>query len=289
MVNGSVYEDKEAVISVYDHGFLYGIGLFETFRTYEGNPFLLSQHLDRMRLGCAELGIQLHLDEQRLRRQIAALLQENSLQDAYFRYTISAGIDLLGLPGGDYQEPTEVLHIKPLPPRDQRIYSQGKSLQLLKLPRNTPEGLVRFKSLHYMNNILAKRELQSYPWADGAEGLFLTEEGFLAEGIVSNLFFIKEAVCYTPSLETGILPGITRSFVMREAEQISISVHEGYFGWDDLLQADEVFITNSIQEIVPITRIFTVNGDRYTVGAGMPGNHTLMLINLYQGRIGRSL
>ncbi len=105
------------------------------------------------------LGSTMSLTLYAIQRLIDELLQANNLEDAYIRYSVSAGIDILGLPSGDYQNPTEIIYIKPLPPRDEKTYAQGKALQLLKLPRNTPEGLYRFKSFHYMNNILAKREL----------------------------------------------------------------------------------------------------------------------------------
>ncbi|NOU76544.1 aminodeoxychorismate lyase [Paenibacillus sp. LMG 31458] len=280
-VNGILTNDKEAVVSVYDHGFLYGLGLFETFRTYKKEPFLLPEHLRRLTEGCRELGIGYEPDLAHIQRLIDELLKANNLEDAYIRYSVSAGVDILGLPSGVYQNPTEIIYIKPLPPRDEQIYTQGKALQLLKLPRNTPEGLYRFKSFHYMNNILAKRELQQYDWAACAEGLMLTEEGYVAEGIVSNIFFIKDRACYTPSLDTGILPGITRAYVLQLAQQQQIPTQGGLYRWEDLLEADEVFIVNSIQEIVPITTLFTPSGQSQAVGKGVVGPITRQLCELY--------
>ncbi|NEW09566.1 aminodeoxychorismate lyase [Paenibacillus sp. SYP-B3998] len=280
-INGTFYDEQKAVVSVYDHGFLYGLGLFETFRTYEGQPFLLREHLKRLSDGCGELGMIYTLDLERVQRLVTELLQINQLSDAYIRYTLSAGVDVLGLPSGDYQQPTEIIYIKPLPLRDETIYSQGKPLQLLKLPRNTPEGLYRFKSFHYMNNILAKRELQKYEWAAGAEGLMLTDDGFVAEGIVSNLFFVKGAVCHTPSLDTGILPGITRAHVLRIAQANEIPTQDGLYTWEDLLAADEVFLVNSIQEIVPITTLYTPSGQKKIVSKGCAGPITRKLMKLY--------
>jgi 4-amino-4-deoxychorismate lyase len=155
-------------------------------------------------------------------------------------------------------------------------------LQLLKLVRNTPEGAVRFKSLHYMNNILAKRELMQYPWAANAEGLFVDEKGYLAEGIVSNLFFAKEGKLYTPSLNTGILPGITRAFLIRLAADSGLVLTEGLYTWSDLLAADEVFITNSVQEIVPVTSLLDSGGQRFIVSDGITGKITSELMRLYE-------
>jgi 4-amino-4-deoxychorismate lyase len=155
-----------------------------------------------------------------------------------------------------------------LPGLPDSLYRNGKPLQLLKLPRNTPEGAFRLKSLHYMNNILAKRELAGYPYAaaEGAEGLLLTCDGYVAEGIVSNVFWVRSGILYTPSLETGILSGITRAAVLAAAERIGMPIQEGLYRWDDLRRADEIFVTSSIQELVPINALYSPNGNRIAIG-----------------------
>jgi 4-amino-4-deoxychorismate lyase len=140
-----------------------------------------------------------------------------------------------------------------------------------------------------MNNILAKRELQSYAWAAGSEGLMLSKEGHIAEGIVSNVFFIQNETCCTPSLDTGILPGITRSLIFKLAERTQFDVKEGLYHWNDLLAADEIFYVNSIQEIVPVRQLFTPNGQSHQVGQGMPGDCTLSLMRLYKESTGSEL
>ncbi|CAH1229171.1 Branched-chain-amino-acid aminotransferase [Paenibacillus allorhizoplanae] len=280
-INGILTEETQAVVSVYDHGFLYGIGLFETFRTYNRKPFLLAEHLRRLTDGCHELGIAFEPNLQKLTHLIEELLHANHLEEAYIRYTVSAGVEALGLPSGDYTKPSEIIYIKPLPPRDETIYLHGKALQLLKLPRNTPEGMYRFKSFHYMNNILARRELGKYAWATGAEGLMLSEDGYVAEGIISNLFFAKNNSLYTPSLDTGILPGITRAHVIDLAQQLQLPTQDGLYRWEDLVDAEEVFLVNSIQEIVPVTTLYTPSGQVYTVGTGSPGPITRQLIQRY--------
>lgn len=172
------------------------MGLFETFRTYNGVPFLLRRHLDRLADGCRQLGIPFVPDEASLRDWITRVMDKNALKDAYIRYTVTAGEDILGLPAGDYSRPNHLLYIKELPRQPAALYSEGKGLQLLQLRRNTPEGPVRLKSLHYMNNILAKRELAGYASAaGGTEGLMLTAEGNIAEGIVSNIFLSAIRCC----------------------------------------------------------------------------------------------
>ncbi|WP_282938161.1 aminodeoxychorismate lyase [Paenibacillus sp. RC67] len=280
-VNGSIIAEEKAVVSVYDHGFLYGIGLFETFRTYGGQPFLLKEHQKRMAYGCEQLGMDYRAKDGEWEAIVASLLEANGLTDAYFRFTVTAGEDILGLPAGDYSQPQLIVYVKGLSARDEELYSKGKPLQLLSIPRNTPEGDVRFKSLHYMNNILAKRELKQYPWAMRAEGLQTDGKGYLAEGIVSNLFFVKNHRLHTPSLETGILPGITRAFVMKLAKQHGIVLEEGLYRWEDLQKADEVFITNSIQEIVPITTLYDLSGSVCGVSGGAAGRVTRKLSELY--------
>ncbi|MDF2963367.1 MAG: 4-amino-4-deoxychorismate lyase [Paenibacillus sp.] len=281
-VNGTLIDEEKAVVSVYDHGFLYGIGLFETFRTYRGSPFLLKEHMERLQAGCNQLGIAYSPSLEEWQRIITGLLQANALSEAYVRFTVTAGLDVLGLPGESYNTPSVIVYIKALPARNEQLYENGKPLQLLKLVRNTPEGNGRLKSLHYMNNILAKRELSQYLWAANAEGIFVDARGYLAEGIVSNLFFIKDRQIFTPSLDTGILPGITRSFIKSLALQTGMKLEEGLYTWNDLLESDEVFITNSIQEIVPVSTLFDTNGKQTAVGNGMAGKLTVKLMRLYK-------
>jgi 4-amino-4-deoxychorismate lyase len=281
-MNGSLCEEKEAVVSAYDHGFLYGMGLFETFRTYQGKAFLLEEHLERLVQGCKELAIQLEVKISYWEQQIAQLLAVNQLQDGYFRLSVSAGTDLLGLPANAYLNPTIILYVKALPVMDEKLYEQGKALQLLRLRRNSPEGGWRLKSFHYMNNIMAKRELMEYPWAAGAEGLFLNQSGDVAEGIVSNVFFVKQGKCYTPQLDTGILPGITRQRVIQLAVQMNVSLEQGLYSWEDLAAADEIFLTNSIQELVPVTVLFDLEGKQQQVSKGIIGQVTKELLGLYR-------
>nr|WP_319633415.1 aminodeoxychorismate lyase [Paenibacillus psychroresistens] len=281
-MNGSLCEEKEAVVSAYDHGFLYGMGLFETFRTYQGKAFLLKEHLERLALGCKELAIQLKIGLAYWEQQIEQLLAVNHLQDGYFRLSVSAGTDLLGLPTNEYLTPTVILYVKALPVMDDQLYVKGKPLQQLRLRRNSPEGEWRLKSFHYMNNIMAKRELMEYPWAAGAEGLFLNQAGVVAEGIVSNVFFIKEGKCYTPEVDTGILPGITRQKVIDLAEQLNIRLEQGLYSWEELAAADEIFLTNSIQELVPVTTLFDLEGNQQQISEGIIGPVTHKLLAEYR-------
>ncbi|MFF2890567.1 aminotransferase class IV [Paenibacillus sp. NPDC057967] len=296
-LNGNVVEAHEAVISVYDHGFLYGLGLFETFRTYKGRAYLLERHMERLKAGCTELGIPFGMSIGELEAWISRLLRENELKDGYIRLTVSAGEGALGLPTGDYEQPNIILLVKELPPVNEEAMRSGKELRLLRTMRNTPEGSVRFKSLHYMNNIMAKRELlglageedaHPMPAQPGAEGLMLTREGWLSEGIVSNLFFFLGGIVRTPAIDTGILPGITRQRVLELAAEAGYVAEEGHYRWEELAAADEIWMTNSIQELVPITQLTRYDSDtRMEMSGGSAGPVTMKLLALYQADTGK--
>jgi 4-amino-4-deoxychorismate lyase len=246
-INGSIVRKEEAMVSVFDHGYLYGLGVFETFRVDNGHPFLLDDHFQRLQEGLRTMGIRWSMTKAEILDVIEKLLQANGLRDAYVRWNVAAGPNELGLYTGEYEDPTTIVYMKPLP-RGQA----EKEAKILSIKRNTPEGKERLKSHHYLNNVLAKRELGD---AVNAEGIFLTESGFVAEGVVSNVFWVKNGIVYTPAVETGILNGITRRFILTLLDQKAIPYQVGFYKDKDLLQADEAFITNSIQEIVSLSAI----------------------------------
>ena len=211
------------------------------------------------------------------------LLEANGLKDGYVRLTVSAGEAELGLPTGDYEQPNVLMLVKALPPVNDAVHMRGRELRLLQTRRNTPEGDVRFKSLHYMNNIIAKRELLAGSASAGAEGLMLSREGWLAEGIVSNLFFAKDNVVYTPD---PLLPAYCRAlrasgcWSWREVR--AIGAEEGLYSWEQLQEADEIWLTNSIQELVPVTKLSDGKRIERTVGDGEAGAVTRALLALYR-------
>ncbi|WP_456277119.1 aminodeoxychorismate lyase [Bacillus sp. AK128] len=246
-INGRIIKEEEALISIFDHGFMYGLGLFETFRVYQGHSFLFQDHMERLRHGLRELDIRWEETNKKLLDVIQELLEKNNLRDAYIRLNVSAGVSSLGLPLETYEAPTTIIYMKPIP----RMVDEKEGV-FLETVRNTPEGKHRLKSHHYLNNILGKREIGQAP---DKEGIFLTKEGYLAEGIVSNLFWVKGKIVYTPHLDTGILNGITRQFVIKLLQEKGIRCEEGFYRKELLLSSDEVFVTNSIQEIIPIKQI----------------------------------
>lgn len=249
-INGEIVPADQATVSVLDHGFLYGIGLFETVRVYQGRLFLWKEHFARLSAGLLALRIKAAWSAEELEACILQTVAANGLRDAYVRISITAGAEGVGLATEDYSRPSLFIFVKEVAPLTEP--PRPKRLQILSIPRQTAEGHVRFKSHNYLNNALARLEIGNQ--AD-VEGLFLTGDGFLAEGIVSNLFWVRAGQLYTPSEETGILDGITRRHVIRLAGRLGIPVHAGIYLPDELLRADEAFVTNSIQEIVPVSSV----------------------------------
>ena len=267
-LNKEIIRLEDARISPLDHGFLYGVGLFETFRVYDGHPFLLDDHLVRLNEGLAELQICYKLSREEVMNILKDVLAANDLQNAYIRLNVSAGNGEIGLKTDDYLEPNTIIFIKPVP-----NFSKEKQGLVVSTVRNTPEGTTRLKSHHYLNSIYAKREVGENPQI---EGLLLNKEGYLTEGVTSNLFWVKDGAIYTPSLETGILNGITRQFVFSIACKLGYRVHEGLYTVKDLESCEEAFVTNSIQEIVPLNTINSVPV------RGSEGNVTRELKRLYE-------
>jgi 4-amino-4-deoxychorismate lyase len=246
-INGKVLSKEEAILSPYDHGFMYGLGAFETFRTYNGFPYLIDEHIFRLHEALKELNITATIDTDHVIEMVQTLLNKNNLADAYFRLNVSAGEGDIGLQTDPYDNPAVILFTKPLPPS----MTPEKELVKLQTVRNTPEGRQRLKSHHYLNSILGKRELKD---PAGQEGLFLTEKGFMSEGTVSNLFWYKDGTLFTPGLSTGILNGITRNWVLKASEKMNIPSKTGNYKINELHDAEEVFLTNSIQELVPVNK-----------------------------------
>ncbi|OKL36046.1 aminodeoxychorismate lyase [Domibacillus mangrovi] len=248
-VNGEIIKNEDVRISPYDHGFLYGIGVFETFRTYNGQPFLLDEHLVRLNESLRELNIDLQLNRSTVEKMLTMLFEANGWENAYIRLNVSAGNSEIGLQTAPYRNPNIIAFQKPLAESESLVEKKG---EWLTLRRNSPEGRYRLKSHHYLNNIFGKREVGNDP---KVEGIFLTKNGDVAEGVVSNIFWTQQNTLYTPALETGILDGVTRQFVMKIAQEAGMNVEEGLYRPEHVYAAHEAFVTNSIQEIVPLSAL----------------------------------
>lgn len=211
--------------------------------------FLLTDHVQRLKKALEEYRIDVHLDVGMLKEIIEELNERSGGEDGYFRLNVSAGQHDIGLAPSVYDKPNVILFRKPLPPLSR---GKEKTAVWLNTRRNTPESEARHKSHHYANNVRARLELPSLA---EQEGFFLTGDGHVAEGITSNVFWVSDGVLYTPSLETGILAGITRNWVIQKASDLGIHVVEALFTPNTLEAAEEVFITNAVQELVPIRQL----------------------------------
>lgn len=272
-MNGEYIQAKDLKISPFDHGFLYGTGFFETFRTYEGYVFLFQAHMDRLKSALSEYRIAMPYGEAEILAAVERLNDAAGESDGYFRLNISAGVHDIGLAPDSYPTPNVILFRKDLPVTIRGVEKKAVWLETM---RNDPESMVRHKSHNFLNNVRGRLEL---PSLKEMEGLFVTKEGFVAEGVTSNVFWVKDGKLFTPAIETGILPGTTRLFVMQVAESVGFTVCEGFYAKEDVENADELFVTNAVQELVPLASI----GEVQLPGAS--GIYYKKLHNLYEQAI----
>ena len=269
-LNDKFVPQEEAVVSVFDHGFLYGDGVYETLRAYRGRVFQLAEHLARLERSASRIQLTLPVSRGRLTDLVRESLLRNQLQEAYLRITVSRGAGEIGLDPALCKAPTLVIIAKPFQLYPESLYADGVSVLIAKTKRNLPEALPpQVKSLNFLNNILAKMEAKA---AGAHEALMLNHRGELTEGTTSNLFVVQGGRVRTPAVECGILNGITRGLVLQLASELGIPSEEARLTVDDLLRADECFLTNTTQEVLPVTR---VNGTM--IGNGRPGEITRRL------------
>jgi branched-chain amino acid aminotransferase len=269
---------EEALISVFDHGFLYGDGVYETLRAYGGRVLQLSEHLTRLERSASCIYLQLPMNRAHLADLIRTSLDRNNLQEAYIRVTVSRGPGEIGLDPALCKTPTVVIVAKSFEPYPASFYAEGVSVAVVQTRRNLPDAVPsQVKSLNFLNNILAKIEAIA---AGAHEGLMLNHRSELAEGTTSNVFLVREGHLLTPSIDCGILDGITRRMVLKLAEESGIPVHETRLGIQNVYEADECFLTNTTQEIMPVKRV-----DDRLVGGSRPGPITRRLQNLFRDRI----
>ena len=279
-LNGSLLPRSQARLSPFDHGFLYGYGLYETMRAYSGQVFRLKQHLERLARSAEMLGLSSGLAQYDLGKAVYDTLEANGLKDARIRLTVSAGEgDMIPDPR-TCTGPTVLVMAKALVPQPAEVYQRGYKVIVSRIRQNSQSPLAQIKSANNLNNILAKSEARA---AVVADALFLNERAFLAEASSSNIFIVSRGVLLTPSLECGVLPGITRQVVLELALSLGTEVKEdNALTVEVLLQADEAFLTNSIIEIMPLTGV-----DGQPVGSGKPGPITQTLIATYEDLVAR--
>jgi branched-chain amino acid aminotransferase len=269
-VNGEITPAEEARVSVLDNGFTFGDAVYETLRTYGGRPFHLDRHLERLRRSAERLAIPLPAGES-LARDLDALLARAANPESYIRIIVTRGRGDISYHFDRVKGPTVVMVVKPLASFPAAYHTDGVPVILSSVRRNSPQALdPAIKSCNLLNNILAMREAQ----AKGAfEPIMLNEIGEVAETASANVFLVKDGTLLTPPLDAGNLPGVTRRVVLDLAAGLGVPVREEPVAVKDLLAADEVFITSTLKEVLPVATI-----DGRPVGAGKPGPVTLRLL-----------
>jgi branched-chain amino acid aminotransferase len=252
-INGKIVPEKEAVVSVFDHGFLYGDGIYETMVAYEGVIFKLDEHLQRLYRSASLIGMTIPLEVDRLKSALYETLAANTLKNAYIRLTVSRGPGSIGLNPDLCAQPTIVIMVQESKEYPEILYEKGIHLIISETKRNLKEAINPcIKSMNFLNNILAKIEAIK---KDAYEAIMLNARNHLTEGTISNIFFAKDNVLCTPSVACGLLDGITRGTVIDLAVREDIKIKEGEFLKEDIYAATEVFITNTSLEVMPVSKV----------------------------------
>ena len=274
-VDGKLYGKDDAKVSVFDHGFLYGDGVFEGIRVYEGCVFRLKEHLQRLYASAKSLALEIPLSYEEMRQAVLDTVAANEARDAYIRLVVSRGAGDLGIDPGNCARPTVVIivgGIKLYPPE---LHEKGVTLITSSLRRIPLDSLdPRIKSLNYMNNILAKIEAKR---AGAHEAVLLNHQGTIAECSADNLFLVTGGVLQTPELIHGALPGITRACVLELAASLGIPAVQCALAMHDVYNADEAFVTGTGAEVVA-----AVSADGRTIGDGRPGPITRKLVEAFR-------
>ena len=273
-LNDKIIPDSDANISSGDRGFLYGDGIFETLRSYDGEPFKLDEHMERMRHSAKKLMIVFEYTNAEITKIIKELIDKNNIRNAYMRITLSRGSGGTGLGISNNHKPTLLIQIKPFTPYEQMLYDEGMSLVVSNCRRSTSCPISCHKTTNLLKSILLKEDANK---KSAHEVVILNTDEFVAECVVSNIFMVNDGRVITPALDTNILPGITRRTVLDICKDNSISAREDHFTIDRLVKSDEVFITNSLMEIMPVSTI-----ENYKIGKTIPGKITRQLMSAYQ-------
>ena len=274
-INGTLYDKDDAKVSVYDHGLLYGDGVFEGMRSYGGNVFRLKQHLERLWNSARAIRLEIPMTLESLADAVNQTLETNKIRDGYVRLIVTRGAGTLGLDPNKTSNPQVIIITDHITLYPDEYYENGLEIITVSTIRNHPAALSpRIKSLNYLNNILAKMEgLQ----AGCVEALMLNHKGEVAECTGDNLFLVRNDQLYTPPIDAGILEGITRDAVMELARSDGRHVQEIPLSRHDIFIADECFLTGSAAEIVPVVKV-----DSRKIGDGSPGQVTRELMKQFR-------
>ena len=273
-IDGKYYDEGQAKISVFDHGLLYGDGIFEGIRAYHGRIFRLKEHIDRLYRSAKAILLTVPVSPADLTRAVVETCRENNVRDGYIRLVVTRGVGTLGLNPNRCHNPSVIIiagKIQLYPPE---FYDKGMEIITVPTVRNLHSALnPAIKSLNYLNNILAKIEANS---AGCEEAILLNAEGFVAECTGDNLFIVQDGELQTPPLSAGALYGITRRVVLDLAAQAGAKTREMNLTRYDLFNADECFLTGTGAEVVPVVKI-----DGRVIGSGKPGPLTQKLVTEY--------
>jgi branched-chain amino acid aminotransferase len=270
-INGTLYDKEDAKISVYDHGLLYGDGVFEGLRSYNGKVFRLREHLERLCESAKAIHLQIPMTLEAMTDAVNESLQVNGIDDGYVRLVVTRGVGTLGLDPAQTSDPQVIIIADRITLYPEEFYTNGLKIVTVSTVRNNPAALSpRIKSLNYLNNILAKIEGKQ---AGCIEALMLNHKGEVAECTGDNIFLVRRGELLTPPREAGILDGITRQAVIELAVESGIAVHEISLTRHDVFIADECFLTGTAAEVIPVIEV-----DSRTIGDGRPGPITRDLI-----------
>jgi branched-chain amino acid aminotransferase len=269
-INGKFFDKDQARISVFDHGLLYGDGVFEGLRIYSGKVFRLRQHIDRLYESARHIDLKIPLTPEALTDAVLRSVRENAKQDGYIRLVITRGAGSLGLDPHRCSDPQVIIIVDDISLYPAEYYEKGLEVVTASVIRNHPNALSpRIKSLNYLNNILAKIEAVR---AGCQEAIMLNHVGEVAECTGDNIFLVRHGVLRTPPLNAGILEGVTRNAVLELARAAGIPTDESALTRHDIYAADECFLTGSAAEVVPVVHV-----DGRTIGTGKPGPITQKL------------
>jgi branched-chain amino acid aminotransferase len=278
-LNGSLVPRSQARISVYDHAFLYGYGLYESMRAYHGKIFLLERHIKRMLDAAETIGLAEKLAVIDLAKACKDTLAANDLQDARIRLTVSNGESEVTPWTDNRGAPNVVVTARPYTPFAAAKYSEGFKVGIASPRRCRQSVIATLKSVNHLASVMARMEAAALGLD---EALLLNDDGYIAEGGGCNVFFVKSGELLTPPLDSGILPGVTREFVMEMAAGMGLKVKETDIKPEALKGFDEVFVTNAVIEIMPVTAVREANGHVLKIGSGKPGKTTRRLMEAYR-------
>jgi len=274
-IGGEFYPEAEAKVSVFDHTLLYGDGVFEGIRVYEGCIFRLRQHLERLYDSAKFIMLDIPMTLDELTQAVAETVRKNDIHDGYIRVVITRGVGSLGLAPWSCNDPQVIIIAATIQLYAEETYTKGLKLITVPTMRNRTESLnARVKSCNYLNNILAKIEGHN---GGCEEALMLDANGFVVECTGDNIFVVKNEVLFTPPVYLGALDGITRGFIIEQAREMGYEVREEPFTRYEIFTGDECFLTGTAAEAVPVVVV-----DERVVGDGKPGAITKRLIDVFR-------